>query len=70
MIIANTLLSTNINSVSRYSDELRVEPLGLDSRHGKGFLFSKVFRPILGPAQPPIQWVQEATSLGGKAAGA
>jgi hypothetical protein len=34
------------------------------------FLFTNASRPALGPAQPPIQWVPGAVSLGGKAAGA
>jgi hypothetical protein len=30
------------------------------------FLFTTMFRPALGPTQPPIQWVPEAISLGVK----
>jgi hypothetical protein len=30
----------------------------------RGFLYSTVSRLALGPAQPPIQWVQRALSLG------
>jgi hypothetical protein len=37
---------------------------------GKNFHFSVPSRPTLGPTQPPIQWVSEAFSPGGKAAGA
>jgi hypothetical protein len=45
---------------------------GLDDRvvgssspdRGKIFLFSTSSRPVLGPAQPPIQWVQGALSPG------
>jgi hypothetical protein len=33
-------------------------------------LLSTASRPVLGPTQPPIQWVPGAPSLGGKAAGA
>jgi hypothetical protein len=37
---------------------------GFDFRRGLGiFLFSTVFRPALGPTQPPIQWVPGAPSL-------
>jgi hypothetical protein len=32
----------------------------------KNFLFSTSFRPVLGPTQPPIQWVPRALSLGAK----
>jgi len=45
-----------------------MEDAGFESRHGEE-LFSKVFRPALGPTQPPIQWVS-AFVPGGKAAGA
>jgi hypothetical protein len=34
------------------------------------FLYTTVFRPTVGPTQPPIQWVPGALPLGGKAAGA
>jgi hypothetical protein len=34
------------------------------SRQGLGiFLFTSVFRPVLGPIQSPIQWVPRALSL-------
>jgi hypothetical protein len=36
---------------------------------GKIFLFFAVFRLALGCTQPPIQWVQEALSLGIKGQG-
>jgi hypothetical protein len=34
------------------------------------FLFTTASRPVLGPTQPPIQWVSAAVSPEGKAAGA
>jgi hypothetical protein len=44
--------------------------LGLDSRRGLGiFLFTTAFRMALGPAQPPIQRVLGALSLGVKLSG-
>jgi hypothetical protein len=55
---------------SRYSDGLRSERPGFDSRHCKIFLFSTASRPALGPTQPPIQWVRGPLSPGPKAAGA
>jgi hypothetical protein len=40
---------------------------GFDSRQGLGIsLFTTASRPALGPAQPPIQWVPGALSLGVK----
>jgi hypothetical protein len=41
--------------------------LGFDSRRGLGIvLFTTASRTALWPAQPPIQWVPEALSLGVK----
>jgi hypothetical protein len=38
---------------------------GFDSQQGLGiFLFTTASRPVLGPTQPPIQWVPAALSLG------
>jgi hypothetical protein len=38
--------------------------LGFDSQLGLGiFLFTTASRPVLGPTQPPIQWVPRALSL-------
>jgi hypothetical protein len=34
---------------------------GFDSRHGETFLFFTGSRPVLGPTQPPIQWVPGVT---------
>jgi hypothetical protein len=50
---------------SRYSDWIRAgRPRGQSSSPGRGknFLFSTSFRPVLGPTQPPIQWVPWALS--------
>jgi hypothetical protein len=58
--------------LSRYSDWLRATQMsGRSSSPGKGknFLFSTSSRPVLGPTQPPIQWIPGALSPGGKAAG-
>jgi hypothetical protein len=39
--------------------------LGFNSRRGLGiFLFTTASRTILGPTQPPIQWLPGALSLG------
>jgi hypothetical protein len=57
----------------RYSDGLPAErPRGRSLSPGKGkdFLFSTSSRPVLGPTQPPIQWVTGGSFLGSKAAGA
>jgi hypothetical protein len=44
--------------------------LEFDSRRGLGiFLLTTVSRPILGPTQPPIQWVPGALSRGIKRTG-
>jgi len=32
------------------------------------FLFTTVSRTALGPTQPPVQWVPEVLSMGGKVA--
>jgi hypothetical protein len=43
---------------------------GFDSRRGPGiFLFTAASRPVLGPTQPPIQWVPGTLSLGVKQLG-
>jgi hypothetical protein len=43
---------------------------GFDSWRGLGiFLFDTVSRPVLGPTQPPTQWVPRALSLGIKRLG-
>jgi hypothetical protein len=52
---------------SRYSDWLRAgRPRGLSSSPNKikNFLFSMSSRLVLGPSQPPIQWVSGALSQG------
>jgi hypothetical protein len=44
--------------------------LGFDSQWGLGiFLFTTASRKVLGPSQPPIQWVPGALSLGIKQLG-
>jgi hypothetical protein len=49
-----------------YSARLRAGWSVFESRQGLGiFLFTTVFRPALGPTQPPIQWIPGAHSLGG-----
>jgi hypothetical protein len=39
-------------------DELRAERPGFDSRQCEILLFPRVFRPVLRPTQPLIQWVR------------
>jgi hypothetical protein len=42
---------------------------GFDSQQELGFLLLIImFRPALGPIQPPIQWVPGALAPGGKGA--
>jgi hypothetical protein len=58
-----------LGSCSRYSDWLRAaRSRGQSSSLGRGknFLFSMSSRPVLGPIQPPIQWVNGALSSGVK----
>jgi hypothetical protein len=44
--------------------------IGFDSRRGLGiFIFTTASRPVLGPSQPPIQWVPGALSAGVKRPG-
>jgi hypothetical protein len=54
---------------SRNSSVVIATRYGLDGpdlipSKGKIFLFSTAYRPILGPTQPPIQWVRGALSHG------
>jgi hypothetical protein len=49
--------------ISQYSDGLRAGLLCFDSRQCKIFLFSTASTLILGPTQPPIQWVPGAFSV-------
>jgi hypothetical protein len=63
---------SNFHSHRRYSDWLRAgRPRGRSSSPGKGktCLFSTSSRPVLGPTQPPIQWVPGALSQGVKRPG-
>jgi hypothetical protein len=39
---------------------------GFGSRQGLGIFITTVSRPILGPTQPPVQWVPGALSFGVK----
>jgi hypothetical protein len=50
----------------KYSDELWAGQPGFDFRQRKGFLFSTVPKPALGPTQLPIQWAQDALSMRAK----
>jgi hypothetical protein len=62
----------NLGQHSWYSDWLWAGRLrGRSSSPGrvKNFLFSKSFRLILGPTQPPIQWAPGALSPGVKRPG-
>jgi len=45
----------------------KIGVLGFDSRRGLSiFLFTTLSRTVLGPTQPPMQWIRGAISLGGK----
>jgi hypothetical protein len=47
-----------------------LDDLGFESRQGwEFFLFTSTSRPALEPAQPPIQWLPGALSLGVKRLG-
>ena len=52
---------------SRYSDLIRLDGSGIESRWGREFRHPS--RPALGPTQLPFQWVP-GTFFVGKAAGA
>ena len=46
----------------------RLVDLGVESQHGQDvYALSKMSRPVLGPAQPPTQWVPGALSPGHEA---
>jgi hypothetical protein len=54
-------------SVQRWATGWTIGVLGFDSLRGLGiFLFTTVSRTVLGPTQPPLQWVRGALSLGVK----
>jgi hypothetical protein len=56
--------------VQRWATGWTIEVLEFDFRRGLGiFLFTTASRTTLGPAQPPIQWVAGALSLGVKRPG-
>jgi hypothetical protein len=42
-------------SVVSIATSYRLEGLGIESRWGRNFLH--LYRPALGPTQPPVQWV-------------
>jgi hypothetical protein len=51
-------------SVQRWAAGWTIGVLGFDFRRGLGiFLFTTASRTVLGPTQPPIQWVTGALSL-------
>jgi hypothetical protein len=59
------LLLLLLSQLSQYSDGLRTERPGFDSRQGQEiFLHFTISRPALGPTQPPIQWEPGAFSPG------
>jgi hypothetical protein len=66
VIVLHILISTFLIG-SHYSSVGIVTTYGLGEV--KNFLFSTSCRPVLGSTQPPIQWVQEAVSLGVKRLG-
>jgi hypothetical protein len=56
--------------VSRYSDYATgwtVMNLGSIPGRSKRFIVFKSFIPVMGPTQPPIQWITESLSLEVKA---
>jgi hypothetical protein len=71
--VAFTFCDIFFQQSSRYSAGLRAGRsgfLGFDSRRRlEIFLFTTASRTALGPAQPPIQWVPGALSLGVKRPG-
>jgi hypothetical protein len=53
-----------------YGISYTIRVLGFDSQQGLGiFLFTTMSRTLLGPTQPPIQWVPGVLSLGVKQPG-
>jgi hypothetical protein len=51
-------------TITGYSSGLGTAWPGLDSLQGREiFLYSTACRPVLGPTQPPLQWVPRAVSL-------
>jgi hypothetical protein len=57
-------------SVHLWATGWTIGVLGFDSRRGLGiYLFTTASRTVLGPTQPPIQWVRGALSLGVKRLG-
>jgi hypothetical protein len=66
------LLSMSQDNVVGIATDYRLnKPRSRSSSPGriKNFLFPTLSRPALGPAQPPIQWVPGALSLGVKQLG-
>jgi hypothetical protein len=60
----------SIVAVWRWSTGRMIGGLGFDSRWGLGiFLFTTASGTVLGPTQPPIQWVPGVLSLGVKRPG-
>jgi hypothetical protein len=57
-------------SVQRWATSWTIGVLGFDSRRGLGiFLYTTASRTVLVPAQPPMEWVLGALSLGLKRPG-
>jgi hypothetical protein len=52
------LLSRNQGSSANTVARLRAGPVGFDSRQRQRFLFATASKPVPGPTQSPIQWVQ------------
>jgi hypothetical protein len=73
-----TILPSKICAMNRGSSGSIVSDYGLDDRaidfdHRQTisiFPLASVSRPVLGPTQPPVQWVQGVLSPGQSAAGA
>jgi hypothetical protein len=61
----------NPNSAVGIATDYGLEDRGVGVRVpvGSRILFSTSSRRVLGPTQPPFQWVQEALSLGVKRSG-
>jgi hypothetical protein len=57
-------------SLQRLATGWKIGVLGFDSRRGLVIiLFTTASRTVLGPTQPPIQWIPGALSLGVKRSG-
>jgi hypothetical protein len=64
MIRTNVGAGTCLNLTHDDALGYELDDRGFESRQGLGiFLFTSASRPVLGPTQPPIQWLPGALFL-------